>query len=308
MVYIFPPPGSKRAAAYAFGPNIAARRVRRRIVAKSGFRLARYAPYIGGAALAAGAGYAGYRMYRRIKRRRGRRRPTFSARLRRNKVGDSPRRVQLKRVETAVSVNKNMASNIPYVWDVTDIAQGDNMSTRVGRSCNISGFKYCLNFFNSGTSTRYCNVVFFTIKKGTDVQDLGTALTGNARSDMFDWFRSTVGNDKGIDFYGDLNYLEKHCKPVNSDKYLVLRHHRFQLSGAGGQDKKNHHDTEKLIMRYVRVNRQIHYDSTSADSEENGKIYMAIWYTAPGVTGTAGGASDIQMTMHNTAYFREPRN
>lgn len=247
---------------------------------------------------------------RPIRRRYGRRKPSAASRLRRNGVGASRRKVHMKRCETGADINQTLNENTPYVWDLTDIPEGPFINNREKKHANISGIKCCMHFQNSGATTKYVNIAYVTRKSGQDNANFQGYVSGSGEglTEIFDFYRS-VGTERATDFgNASLDFLERHCRPINSDKFVVLRHQRFQLAGTGGVN--NFHNNYKTIQKWLPVKRQVHYDGDGGDTEENLKIYMLIWYTIQGAgAGGAGGVStDVTFTNHHITYFREPKN
>lgn len=256
----------------------------------------------------------GFRMRRPVRRRRRRAKYSSAARLRRAQLGRSRHRPQQKVAQT-VQINPNTGWNNrkPYIWDLTDIGEGTSRNLREHAHANISGVKYCLNIINAGiTATQYVNIWIGCVKSGNPKEQFvgGTTFSGEALTNIVDFFTSN-GDESGTDFTNTgLDYLERHCRPINSAKYLTLRHHRFQIAGTtAGGDRKNKVDSEKLIMKYLPIKRQVSYSGAAGDSEEDLKVYMVLWYEQIGTAagGAPGTNTNIEGCGHFLTYFREPR-
>jgi hypothetical protein len=161
----------------------------------------------------------------------------------------------------------------------------------------LSGFKICMKV--ELTSAETFNQYYFNL-----------ALVS---CDQYNWivgdeiFRNYTGTQRAKDFSSsDLTCQERHCTPLNTDRYTVHKHIRTTLSPT-------YEKTQALLQEfefYVPIKRQIRYTGDGNDDIAT-KFRLIWWYGAVGATVTesllANRVINCAKEEHFiTAVFREP--
>lgn len=213
----------------------------------------------------------------------------------RNKIGEPVGTSGCKTAVTDDNNPTNYDTRTIYSFELTDLGEGYDRDQRLRKIINLRGFKICLELLNKASNSLYVNVAVLSPKDSNG----GISATS--------FFR---GNDyaRGIDFGNALNGLEFHCLPINTDKYNILSHQRYQLvSGTGtgttvDLQSRNH----TTLDFYVKLNRQLRYDSGSS-TPTDGAVYLVVWCDTFGAqTAQTPVAAQLQMTRRAVTYFREP--
>lgn len=232
------------------------------------------------------------RMARAAKRMR-----TSRARVssRRN-IGEPPGTGVSKRAEVRDVQGLNLGTRVLYVRELTNIPHGANndINTRQRNCVFYSGSKICMELRNADTDPQYINIAVISPKFG-----------GAPTVDQF--FRdSNLG--RSIDFGIGLSSLDFHCKPINSDRFTILRHKRYRLQGTGSatyveNGGKNYMNTEF----YVKVKRQLRYENNADTVPSTGGVYLVYWMdkfnTQAGIVGTSNASVASERII---TYFKEP--
>lgn len=162
----------------------------------------------------------------------------------------------------------------------------------------IKGIKICIQLRNFESAPLFCNVAVIHPKT-----ELGV---GN--DIPVDEFFRAYGQARSQDFSTSLDPMSLHCLPINSDKYVVLRHKRFMIGPAAGFSTGATRTPVRLIDMYVQLNRQIRYTGNSAIDLEEGQVYLAYWFDNPDSTaGSPAVASAIRVNRRYVVYFKNPR-
>lgn len=282
---------------YSFGSRYArARRVRPRFKPSAAMvragalgRMARYGMRGYGAYL----GYSAIRSLIKNYRKRGQTRRRIGER-----VGSGGGKTNVRNNIANVA----HSTRTLYDVDLLNLPQGTGRSDRLRGAVNFRGCKICLSFVNTLSTTNraelYCNVAVISPKDQN-----GSSSTIS----LADFFRDQSGTERGQDFSIGLSSTEMHCLPINTDKYSLLHHKRFSLGGAqqtGGM-KKN----VCTFDFYAKLNRQIRYQSDASTVPEGNNVYLVYWFSIQDEPGsTAATANAVNVSMHITQYFREPKN
>lgn len=272
-----------------------------RQVARAGARYASYSPRLRAAAYAGRAANIAYthraeaahaartikRAFKRYKARNSERKAHPV-----NKIGATPSVGTNKRHAT-VDGNVSLASTrLLYLNDILNVPQGSELNSRVRDIVNVKGFKLRMeikSLLESGDFLLF-NIALISPKSATTI--------GNT-----DFFRSS-DNSRGQDFDVSLNSTEFHLSSINTDKYHVLMHQRYKL-GDSMNDKPVDH---VIINKYIPINRQFRYISTTPATEEtNDRVFLVFWGDK---SMTSAGAASItgafQTQQRGILYFSEP--
>ena len=158
---------------------------------------------------------------------------------------------------------------------------------------NYRGFKVCQEWKNKSSFPLLCNVAVIALK--------GDADTPNLTSDFFRGY----GSDRNLNFGDGLESLDFHCKPINTDKYSVIKHMRFRLGSAAGNESEGFHDLPNYTMNefYVPINRQLRY---RGDGTCHTPFFLVHWCDEFQTPGGTPGQPVFDFSQNVTAYFKEP--
>lgn len=259
------------------------------MVLRSGRAVGAWNPYVrAGFITAAGlmAARAGLRAYRR--RRKG------IGNIGKPRGTSTSKRIQI--------TNTNAYANTRTLYDteLTEIDKGstDRIDQRIRDMSYISGFKICIEALNKTSDPIYLNVAVVHDKRSNDT----STLLGSA-----DFFRG-MGSSRAREFGIALTANEFHCLPLNVDRFTVLYHSRSTLapkfSGTTGDFVNNRGKNYINIDKWVKLKRQIRYESNNAQS----KVWLIWWcdkWGAPAMTPVANDVIDFNHRV--VTYFREPK-
>jgi len=184
-----------------------------------------------------------------------------------------------------------------YVFDkYTNIPQTNDMdiTTRKFKAINLRGVKTCFHVENNLGRPVWLNFAILQRKdKNAEVNPHTT-----------DFFRDTGRADqRSTDFGAHLSGLEMKCLPINSDKFLILRHSRVTLGPKNAQDG---HKYYKTFDFYKHMNRQIRYSSTSGLSTEQAPLEFVFWCsTSTDDINDGPVVNAVTYSMRNVTYFRD---
>jgi hypothetical protein len=161
---------------------------------------------------------------------------------------------------------------------------------------NLRGFKHCLMLENLSADPVLANWAVIIPKDKTEF-----ALTATNR-----FFRGT-GNARGLDFGNDLCSNDFRCRPINTDKFTVLRHKRFVL-GPGGANTigwSNQRQSYRTNDYYMKINRQFRF-SQGEDVPEQ-QLFIVHWYDVWGApSGSPVAPGVVRESSRVISYFKEP--
>lgn len=219
----------------------------------------------------------------------------------RKRIGEAPGRGNAKR-KTVIDENiTNKDTRTLYVYSLTDIDQGTNIDNRERRLANLRGWKICMEIKNKRDLPLYVNIAVLSPKSGTVTAGVSVE----------DFFRASSGSDRARDFDVALNGLEFHCLPINTDRYVILKHKRTRLvaSAAGGDTVALNGYSYMNLDWYIPLKRQIRYDGSTGDKIESGECFLVYWFDGFGANAaTTAVVNSAQVTSRAVAFFRDTRN
>lgn len=174
-----------------------------------------------------------------------------------------------------LSTGFNMNENTIYVTEPDMPTRGSDIDQRERDLIFYRGLKYCFNYDSLTTAggDYQSLMVNFAIVSRKDAVDSQVNLAD-------DFFRAG-GNSRSQDFSTPTNALDRHCLPLNSDKFHIWTHKRFKLHRRTGQ---GHGD--KYFSGYIPINRQIRFDGAN---KTNGTLFCLTWFGGvAGVVSTPG--------------------
>lgn len=233
----------------------------------------------------------------------GRYRKRARTRAQKMKVGNPIGAGNAKRteVERSIGAFEVQFNNILYFYDISLIAQGTNLDERTRALVNLAGWRFCMEFKNNSAFPMYMNVAILAPKTST-------LLSQTEFEDSF--FRAHTGNSRTIDFTDpSLRGMDRHCRPINADKFVILKHKRFRLSAINetlqftDPNRPNH----KFYMWYTKFGRQLRWKFTGSGSGEE-VVYLAYWFTTFNQpAGGGAGTETVNVNRDIVAYWREPK-
>lgn len=196
---------------------------------------------------------------------------------------------------------QSLASRTKAIINLTGIPKSTaaSLTARDRDIINLRGFQIHFDFQVLGTVYQYVNMAILSPKDALTVEDE-------------DFFR-TAGLDstRYVDFSNALSSMQFAHLGLNTDRYTVLLHKRWKVNtriesasvnrGIGSSDWRTY-------KTYVKVNRQISYDSASSQ-QCNDPIFMVIWTDQPGaIAASTPAPAVLQWASLITTYFKEPKN
>lgn len=170
------------------------------------------------------------------------------------------------------------------------------LASRERDLANFIGVKVCMEVRNIRDVPLYFNWAIISPKKNT------TVPTAN-------FFRGG-DDDRSKDFGVAMNSLQFHCTPINSDLYEVLHHKRYLIGKQLSSEAFNDTNEPNFMNldQYVKINRQIRYNSDSADPIAD-NIFLVYWFAGWGDGSThVPVSSAAAVTLRTVTYFKDPKN
>ncbi len=245
-----------------------------------------------------------YRRYRRYKKRKRGYKPSKSY------IGERVGSSNAKSSYTHKIQDDDDTKSLNFV-NVTLIDRADqginHLAHRQRNVINMRGFKVCFMARNNLQQPMLFNMAVL-IAKGQKITSLADMSADFFRNSSLQELASA--NSRTTDFSTTLNSMELHCNPVNTDKFVVLKHWRKRIgpndeTGEGGSYNTQASKNWLVIDRYVKVNRQIRY-SDDNQTPINGDIFL-VWWFAPFLSSTTSNpvADALTKQLHTVAYWRE---
>lgn len=183
-----------------------------------------------------------------------------------------------------------------------DIPQGTDIDERERRLANVRGFKICMEVKNLENEPLYFNIAVLNLKSG--------AGSSSGQINNIDFFRASEGPSRARDFANDLNGMEFHCLPINTDRYNILRHKRYRLVPPVGGTTVSHSGFSYMnVDWYIPLKRQIRWDAATATSPESGECWVVYWADKfSALAGSTPVTNAFSVTHRMVTYFREPKN
>ncbi len=244
-----------------------------------------------------------YRSARTIGRAYRRYRKKSSARrARQHGLGERVGRQGSKRDQVIDTDPTNFVSRQLQRREITVLqgaqGTGNPINQRQRDIINLRGFKLCMEIQNNLETPLHFNIAVLATKEGANESiPNGQFFRGSGES------RSTDFGSSG------LTSNDYHCRPINSDLYTVLMHHRMTLNANTPVGQNNNMGTSYYqFMKYLPVKRQLRYASSSPTSCQS-KITLVWWCDGWQTPSGSGSVSDaVTVTERYVMYFKEPKN
>lgn len=207
-----------------------------------------------------------------FKKRRATAKQGLSAK--RQRVGEDPGTSNCKQYQV---VNDEFvdATRSFYSVKLTGIPQDDKMfesrAMRERALITISGFRYCIALRNNLDKPLIFHYAIIAPKNPREFE--------GGKTDNF--FRSMGTEDRAHDFNTQLSAQEFDCLPINSDKFVILKHKKLLIGPKPAVLSSAAYQNEVVpnwvnIDGYERLNRQIRYEINNPHEEAN-PVWLVYW-------------------------------
>ena len=187
-----------------------------------------------------------------------------------------------------------------YWLNLVQVAHGPDLNERERNIINVSGVRIDLTWKNvQGDVPKYVNVA--VVKDKESATDAG---------DKVNFFKS-YGNTRSRDADNSLSALEYHTTPINTDRYVVLRHKRFSLGTSNfGTTVSRYWTTSgknwtSVNKMWIPLKRQFQFDGDTGSTGTD-KVWLVYWVTAhdePKISSPRIGVVDVASKV--VCYFRD---
>lgn len=255
-----------------------------------------------------------YKKLRKRSSRKPRYKMRTSKRKRKSYVSSSKRRKIGNRIGTSsCKKNSSWAANpaIPVYQleaaEISDLTKGTSIADtnmRWRQIANVRGWKINMELENVlSNGTIYVNVAVIALKDGAGSFSGGTNVP--------DFFRGLI-TERSVNFNSLSLGQDHYTRSINSDKFIVLKRHKFLLAPNTGPptvsvSQNPNLSSYKNLNFYVPLKRQLRYkDSTGSTAES--RVFCVWWcadYANLVTTPTVNPA--LRVTRRITTYFREPK-
>lgn len=194
-------------------------------------------------------------------------------------------------------INWNTLNTYPLV----DMERGTGIRERISGRVFIKGFKLCMHVLNK-------NQIPITVhwaiiqEKVQQVQPLNT-----------NFFRDTaLTTDRTLDFTdrtgtGDVYDMRKLCNPINTSRYNVITHRRFNLLNKPTTIAETQTlSWQKKIMTYIPIKRRVTYETSTSEFNER-PWYLAIWWLPVDYAVYNNGVNTLDFWFKKDIYYSDGR-
>ena len=211
-------------------------------------------------------------------------------------VGEPMKDIHMKREQVIAIDTTTLATRTLYTQNLTQTGFGTAEDDRSRHLINCKGIQIAFHFNNKLSTPVFLNCAVIAPKHGTS--SVGTT----------DFFRGTDGT-RGMDFDNANNALEHHYTPINTDKYVVIRHGRYQLGSERDRAGEYNADTGNgnWLSRkmWIPVNRQLRYEDTGTTSCST-PIFFAYWADNMDAAGAATPIADqVGCSFMHTMFYTD---
>lgn len=247
------------------------------------------------------AKWAGRRYKSRYTRRKGRgylrgaKRMRFSPKSFGEQIGSSLTKTRVMNLTNSTSQNTRTL----YTLNLTQIPKGQARNERERSLVNFRGVRICIAMRNTTLVPMYVNWAVVHPK-----------VDESAAPSQTNFFRSSA-SDRGLNFSSALTALQFHCLRMNTDKFTILKHKRFELCPAGNsaQYGANGGWSWKNLEWYIKIKRQLRYEDDSSVLPVTGNVFLVHWFDREFDDATQGPRADEMVVQESViSYFRDAKN
>lgn len=202
-----------------------------------------------------------------------------------------------KSVTTHNSTLSAVDTRTLYTLNLTTVTKGDNRNQRERNLINVGGFKITFQVRNGRTVPMNWHLAVVSNKQN------GTTVTTT------DFFRSP-SDTRAQDFTTAINDLTMDNLALNSDKYQILKHKKWQLVPSSNNTtwQANSGKNFTTIRWYVPLKRQLRFEQNTDTIPNTGNVFLVYWcsHMADG-SGDPAVVDGWDVGYRTEMYFREPR-
>lgn len=189
-----------------------------------------------------------------------------------------------------------------YSINMMQLPEGSSESYRERQIINCSGLRVCTEFQNNKSASflegLYLNVAVISPKESVcSDSDLTVSFFGG---------QGGLATARSRDFDTTLTSNEFRCLPINTDKWVVLKHARKRLAPASLATDYSSYTTN--MDWYIKINRQLQFQANTDVPDPVNPVYLVWW--ADQVfegAGAAGQANAFRCGIRTIIYFRDPK-
>lgn len=280
----------------------ARRLVRSRLASSSARRFA-LGPYLGTAVAvgAMGARYAYGRRMRAISRAKR------NYIRRKAKIGKSPwAKRPCKCTQVGLSTITTKLTNTIHVVELDTLSKETSLPSeqqRYSDYVHLKGWRVHKFFENLDTRPMMFNMAIITTKVHDSAAVLDDTATGKTNIGE-DFFRDETNPNRVLTLSTGLSGFQWNQYGINTDRWIVLKRYQRLLSGTAETDVRKR---EWNFNKYVKFNRQLHYDN-SEDKPEANRTFLVHWAALPQATSNtlpAPAAASYNHCSNIKIFFRD---
>lgn len=182
-----------------------------------------------------------------------------------------------------------------------DSSADDAINSRMRDIVNMRGVKICFWVRSLDITDR--KPLFFNWAIIVPKQQDTVAPTNDSVGDS-EFFRGN-GADRAQDFSTLLTFLDLKCLPINTDRYMVLRHRRLNIASATSSgDPVNNQNGEQFIEHYIPIKRQLIFDGAIGTLQPKKQMYM-VWWCSNSTNSALVNGGEYRWRI--VRYFKEPK-
>lgn len=276
------------------------RLVRRRLAASSARRFA-LGPYFGTAVALGGMGLK----YAIARRRRAVMRAKRNYRRKFIKIGKSPlAKRPCKCREVGLATESGKANNELHIVELDLIAKESSLPSEQNRYSDyvhIKGWRVHKWFRNDSAIPMMHHVAIITTKVHDSADVLNDTATGKTNM-AEDFFRDETGSNRVVTPDISTDGMVWNTSRINTDRWIVLKRYKRLLEGNATNDQRRR---QWNFNKYIKFNRQLHYDNTD-DKPEANRTFLVHWASAPQATSsTSPTVVDYRHVSSIKCFFRD---
>lgn len=238
------------------------------------------------------------RAYKRYKRKGSHRT------AKRRRFGEPVGLSTTKKSTVVDNVDVTRQTRTLYSMNVTDIRKpaagvAPDIDERSREIVNLRGFKYCMTFNNLTNKPLFVNLAV-VVPKTPLITDIAPTVG---------FFRGT-GNERALNFANSLNVNDFRCRPINSDRYIILMHKRVMLSGnvqTSGYTTGSG-ASYKVMDGYMKIGRQMRYPTGAGQTTSINQVELVYWMDGWNNTSGTAPANVAKVGQRVISYWKEPKN
>lgn len=203
-----------------------------------------------------------------------------------------------------VTVAAGLNTKVLNFSELTDIPQKggtDNLqrTVRTRQTAFVKGFKVCLNAVNTTNVPLHWNVAVLA-KRTNDQQVI----------DNTDFFRSYNSENRAESFSSaNLTGLDYACRPINSDRFIVLKHKRMLVAPVSSSSFYNGGNSSNYrhLEFYTKLGRTLTWEARQ-DVDADQKVWLVMWCSVFASDAGATSVPGLTYYRRTITYFKDVGN